>query len=123
MLAAMLRPTCSRVARAWPAPTRRSNSGQSTSSRFGSRPHHAAAPCASPRSVIACSATTWKLAPIAAGRVRAGLGRRAAERALERLRDVVSVDVVQDAEAEVGQRERLAGGQPVPDTGVAVAGG
>ena len=37
-------------------------------SSTGSRPNHPATPAASPRSVIACSATTWKLAPIAAGR-------------------------------------------------------
>jgi len=34
----------------------------------GSLPNHPATPAASPRRVIACPATTWKLAPIAAGR-------------------------------------------------------
>ena len=48
-----------------------SNSGESVKSSFGSRPNHPATPVASPRSVIAAAATTWKLAPIAAGRERA----------------------------------------------------
>ena len=51
-----------------PGPARRSNSAQSTRSSTGSRPNHRATPAARPRSVIACPATTWKLAPIAAGR-------------------------------------------------------
>ena len=67
-LAVMLRATCSRVTWTCSAPERRSNSPQSTRSSFGSRPNHPATPTARPRSVIACSATTWKLAPIAAGR-------------------------------------------------------
>src|SRR3954447_11211497 len=128
MLAAMLRPTCSRVASACSAPARRSNSGQSTSSSTGSRPNHPATPAARPRSVIACSDTTWKLDPIAAGgggggpqaRARAARGG-AGERALEGLRDVVGVDVVQHAEPQPGQGERLAGGQAPPDVEVEVA--
>jgi len=67
MLALMLRIVCSRVAKACPAPARRSNSAQSVNSSTGSRPNHPATAAASPRRVIACSATTWKLAPIAAG--------------------------------------------------------
>ncbi len=59
------------VAPACSVPTRRSNSGQSTRSSSASRPNHAATPAARPRSVMACSETTWKLDPIAAGRVSA----------------------------------------------------
>src|SRR4051794_5775450 len=106
MLAATLRATCSRVASAWPAPTRRSNSAHSTNSSTGSRPNHPATPAARPRRVIACSDTTWKLDPDRG---------RAAERALERLRNVVGVHVVQHTEPEAGQGERLAGGQAAPD--------
>ncbi len=96
MLAVMLRNVCSRVVPACSAPARRSNSGQSTNSSTGSRPNHRATPSASPRSVMACPATTWKLAPIAAGRDSARL---------EGLGHVVGVHVVQHAQAVVGQRE------------------
>ena len=46
---------------------------------------------------------------------------RPGERPLEGLRDVVGVDVVQHAEPEIGQGERLAGGQPPPDVEIQVA--
>ena len=68
MLAAIPRKVCSRVASACPAPARLPNSAQSTKSKTGSRPNQPATPAAKPRNVIACAATTWKLAPIAAGR-------------------------------------------------------
>ena len=48
---------------------------------------------------------------------------RTGQRPFEGLSDVVGVDVVQDAEPEIGQGERFAGGQPPPDVGVQVAGG
>ena len=93
-------------------PTRRSNSGQSTNSSTGSRPNHAGHPGGQPAQRHRLLGDDVEARP---DRGRPG------ERALEGLRDVVGVHVVQHAEPEVGQRERLAGGQPPPDVGVEVA--
>ena len=71
MLAAMLRATCSRVACACSAPDAALELGPLDELEHGFASEPAATPAASPRSVIACSATAWKLEPIAAGRVSA----------------------------------------------------
>src|ERR1700709_797705 len=114
MLAAMPRATWSWVTRAWGSPTRRSYSSQSTYSRFRSPPHppaHARGQPAQRHRLLGddVEARTDRGGPV--------------ERLLERLRDVVGMDVRQEAEAEIGAAQRLAGRQRSRGAGVEVARG
>ena len=113
MLAAMPRPTCSRVARACSArPTLELGPVDELEHRLAPEPPgHGGGEPAQRHGLLGDDVEA-----------RPDRGR-ARQRALEGLRDVVGVHVVQHAEAEVRQRERLPDGESPPDVGVEVARG
>ena len=114
MLAAMLRATCSRVACACSAPDAALELGPLDELEHG----FASEPCRH-----AGGEPPQRHRLLGDGvEARADRGRPR-ERTLERLRDVVGVDVVEHAEAEPGQRERLARREPPPHVGIEVPGG